>query len=60
MRIDGIDVRELRISDLRRAVTVVTDDPFLFAASVRDNVAFARPDVSVNATAAGRAGTPTV
>ena len=44
VRIDGIDVRDLRLSDLRRAVTVVTDDPFLFATSVRDNVAFARPD----------------
>ncbi len=44
VRIDGIDVRGLRLSDLRRAVTVVTDDPFLFATSVRDNVAFARPD----------------
>ena len=42
--IDGVDVRDLRISDLRRAVTVVTDDPFLFATSVHDNVAFARPD----------------
>jgi len=44
VRIDGVDVRDLRIPDLRRAVTVATDDPFLFAASVRDNVAFARPD----------------
>lgn len=44
VRIDGTDVRDLRISDLRRAVAVVTDDPFLFAASVHDNVAFARPD----------------
>ena len=44
VRIDGIDVRDLRIPDLRRAVTVATDDPFLFATSVRDNVAFARPD----------------
>ena len=44
VHIDGIDVRDLRLSDLRRAVTVATDDPFLFAASVRDNVAFARPD----------------
>ena len=44
VRIDGIDVRDLCLSDLRRAVTVVTDDPFLFATSVRDNVAFARPD----------------
>ncbi|MXZ94911.1 MAG: ABC transporter ATP-binding protein [Acidimicrobiaceae bacterium] len=44
VRIDGVDVRDLRIPDLRRAVTVATDDPFLFATSVRDNVAFARPD----------------
>ena len=44
VRIDGIDVRDLRLSDLRKAVTVVTDEPFLFATSVRDNVAFARPD----------------
>ena len=44
VRIDGVDVRDLRISDLRRAVTVATDDPFLFAASVRENVAFARPN----------------
>ena len=44
VRIDGIDVRDLRIPDLRRAVTVATDDPFLFATSVRDNVAFARPE----------------
>ena len=44
VRVDGVDVRVLRLSDLRRAVTVVNDEPFLFATSVRDNVAFARPD----------------
>ena len=44
VRLDGVDVRDLRLSDLRRAVTVVNDEPFLFATSVRDNVAFARPD----------------
>ena len=44
VRIDGIDVRDLSLSDLRRAVTVVTDEPFLFATSVHHNVAFARPD----------------
>ena len=50
--IDGIDVRDLRLSDLRRAVTVVTDDPFLFATSIRDNVAFARPDADEMSVAA--------
>ena len=44
VRVDGVDVRDLRLSDLRHAVTVVNDEPFLFATSVRDNVAFARPD----------------
>jgi ATP-binding cassette subfamily B protein len=47
VKIDGIDVRDLRLSDLRRAVSVVTDEPFLFAKSVHDNVAFARPESSV-------------
>ena len=44
VRIDGIDVRDLRLADLRSAVAVVTDDPFLFATSVADNVTFADPD----------------
>lgn len=44
VRVDGIDVRTLDLADLRRAVSQVSDDPFLFAVSVHDNVAFARPD----------------
>ncbi len=44
VRIDGHDVRELKVSELRTAVSQVTDDPFLFATSVHNNVAFARPD----------------
>ena len=55
VRFDGVDVRELRLSHLRRAVSVVTDDPFLFALSVRDNVAFARPDAGDDAVAAALA-----
>ena len=43
IRIDGADVTELSLTDLRNAVNVVTDDPFLFDTSVYDNVAFARP-----------------
>lgn len=42
--IDGHDVRDLKLADLRRAVLAVTEEPFLFARSVRDNVAFARGD----------------
>ena len=43
VRVDGHDVRTLALGDLRQAAATVTDDPFLFAASIRDNVAFARP-----------------
>jgi len=48
VRVDGHDVRDLSIHDLRDAVNVVTDDPFLFATSVYDNVAFARPGVAAH------------
>jgi ABC-type multidrug transport system fused ATPase/permease subunit len=42
--VDGVDVRELDLGELRRAVATVSQDTFLFSASVRDNIAFARPD----------------
>jgi len=44
--LDGADVRDLRLRDLRRAVSIVFEDTFLFTATVRDNVAFADPDAS--------------
>jgi ATP-binding cassette, subfamily B, bacterial len=44
VRVDGHDVRNLSLHDLRRTISLVTDDPFLFATTVFDNVAFARPD----------------
>ena len=43
--IDGIDVRDVTRRSLRREVGVVSQDPFLFSASVRDNIAFGVPDV---------------
>jgi ATP-binding cassette subfamily B protein len=42
--LDGADVRELRLTDLRRAVGIVFEDTFLFSESVRANIAFAQPD----------------
>jgi ATP-binding cassette subfamily B protein len=42
VRIDGVDVRELDPVALRRAIAVVDDAPFLFSASVADNIAYAR------------------
>ncbi|MDQ3850915.1 MAG: ATP-binding cassette domain-containing protein, partial [Actinomycetota bacterium] len=41
--VDGADVRTIDPRELRRAIAVVTDDPFLFSASVHDNIAYARP-----------------
>jgi len=38
--LDGIDVREVTIASLRQAIGVVSQDPFLFSASVRENIAF--------------------
>ena len=46
VRIDGADVRELDLDSLRHSIAVVTDDPFLFSATVHENIAYARPDAS--------------
>jgi ABC-type multidrug transport system fused ATPase/permease subunit len=46
VRIDGADVREVDLRSLRGAIAVVDDDPFLFSASVHDNIAYARPDAT--------------
>ncbi|HTA12763.1 MAG TPA: ABC transporter ATP-binding protein [Solirubrobacteraceae bacterium] len=40
--LDGADVRHLTMRSLREAVAVVSDDPFLFSASVAENIAYAR------------------
>jgi ABC-type multidrug transport system fused ATPase/permease subunit len=42
--VDGADVRTLDLEQLRHAVATVDDDPFLFSATVADNIAYARPD----------------
>jgi ATP-binding cassette subfamily B protein len=41
--VDGADVQSVDPRALRRAIAVVTDDPFLFSASIHDNIAYARP-----------------
>jgi len=46
VRIDGVDVRELAIADLRRLVGVAFEEPILFSASVRENVLLGVPDAS--------------
>jgi ATP-binding cassette subfamily B protein len=44
--VDGVDVRDVSLASLRRAIGVITQDPFLFSTTVRDNIAFGRPDLS--------------
>ena len=56
--VDGADVRSVDPASLRREVAVVSDDAFLFSASLRDNIAYARPEASDDevVAAAVRAG----
>jgi ABC-type multidrug transport system fused ATPase/permease subunit len=44
--VDGLDVRDVTLPSLRREIGVITQDPFLFSTTVRDNIAFGRPDLS--------------
>jgi ATP-binding cassette subfamily B protein len=44
--IDGADVRSVDLVSLRRAIAVVNDDPFLFSATVHDNIAYGRADAT--------------
>jgi ABC-type multidrug transport system fused ATPase/permease subunit len=46
VRVDGVPLRELTETDLRRAVAMVTQESFLFTGSVADNVAFGRPEAT--------------
>ena len=59
--LDGHDVRELRLADVRGAVALVFEETFLFTESVRENIRFGRPDADDEAvlgaaTLAGAAG----
>jgi ATP-binding cassette subfamily B protein len=45
--IDGCDVRDVRLASLRREIGVIAQDPFLFSATVRENIAFGRGDLSI-------------
>jgi ATP-binding cassette subfamily B protein len=59
--VDDHDVRDLTLTSLRANIGVVLDEPFLFSVSIRDNIAYGRPDASdaeivAAATAAGADG----
>jgi ATP-binding cassette subfamily B protein len=44
--VDGVDVRDLTLASLRGAIGVISQDPFLFSATVRENIAFGRGELS--------------
>ena len=54
--VDGVDVRDLERRSLRREIGMISQDPFLFSTSIRDNIAFGMPDAPHDAVeAAARA-----
>jgi ABC-type multidrug transport system fused ATPase/permease subunit len=44
--VDGVDVRDVTLHSLRRAIGVIPQDPFLFSATVRENITFGAPALS--------------
>ncbi len=46
IRIDGVDVRDLSLDDLRRNIGIVLQQPFLFSGTIAENIAYARPEAS--------------
>ncbi|MGH7522787.1 MAG: ABC transporter ATP-binding protein [Gemmatimonadales bacterium] len=45
--LDGIDIRELALRELRRAIGTVPQEPALFSGTIRENIAYARPEAGV-------------
>ena len=46
VRVDDHDVRDLTIASLRAQIGIVDQEPFVFAASIRENIAYGRPDAT--------------
>src|SRR5205085_2251485 len=44
--LDGADVRDVKLTKLRRAIGVISQDPFLFSATVRENITFGAPELT--------------
>ena len=47
VKLDGIDLRELSLEELRRHVALVLQEPFLFPATIAENIAYGRPGATV-------------
>jgi subfamily B ATP-binding cassette protein MsbA len=46
IRLDGHDIRSLRLADLRQSIGIVPQEPALFSGTVRENIAYARPEAA--------------
>jgi ATP-binding cassette subfamily B protein len=46
VRVDGVDIRALRLHELRRCLAIVPQEPVLFTATVADNIRYGRPEAS--------------
>ncbi len=46
VRVDGVDLRDVRLQSYRRQLGVVLQDPFLFSGTIADNLRFARPEAT--------------
>jgi ATP-binding cassette subfamily B protein len=55
VRVDGVDLREVKLRAYRRQLGVVLQDPFLFSGTIASNIRFAKPDASDEAVAAAAA-----
>ncbi len=44
--LDGVDIRDYKLADLRNQFTIVLQEPVLFSTSIAENIAYARPDAS--------------
>ena len=47
LKVDGIDVKEIALQDLRRHIGIVLQEPFLFNGSVAENIAYGKPEASL-------------
>ncbi len=45
--IDGVDIRDVKIRSLRKHIAIVSQEPFLFAGTIRENIAFGNPNASM-------------
>ena len=46
IRIDGIDIRDMKLDDLRNNIGIVQQDVYLFAGTIMENIRYGKPDAT--------------